>query len=206
MFQEAKLAKNPRPLHDFFIFAGSKIPAMAKIIAFAGSNSTTSINFQLVKYTCDLVKGHDVQLLNLSRFPFPMYSIDLEKQKGFSNSLIEFRDDIAESPGMILSVNEHNGNPSAYFKNVVDWLSRLERNFLTDTRVLLMSTSPGKRGGKSSLTAIEQLIPRFGGEVLATFSLPSFKENFDANTGITDSELKAAHERSLEAFLSGLQG
>jgi len=177
---------------------------MAKIIAFAGSNSSNSINYQLVRYTCDLVTGHNIQLLNLARFPFPMFSVDLEKQKGYSNSLIEFRDDIAASQGMILSVNEYNSGPSAYYKNVLDWLSRVERNFLDNTKLLLMSTSPGKRGGLSSLAYSEQQLPRFGAEIMATFSMPSFYENFDPADGIKDPDLKKAHAQALEAFLKAL--
>ena len=177
---------------------------MAKIIAFAGSNSSNSINFQLVKHTCQLVEGHDIQLLNLANFPFPMFSVDLEKKKGYSNSLIEFRDDISASQGMIISVNEHNGNPSAFFKNLLDWLSRVDRNFLDNTKVLLMSTSPGKGGGRSSLGIIEKMFTYFGAEILATFSMPSFNSNFDSGKGIKDTELKEAHSQALQAFLKGL--
>ncbi|MBT8209590.1 MAG: NAD(P)H-dependent oxidoreductase, partial [Eudoraea sp.] len=109
---------------------------MATIIAFAGSNSSTSINYQLVKYTVGLVEEHQVQLLNLANFPFPMYSEDQERKWGFSNSLVEFKDDLKNAAGLVLSVNEHNGSPSAYFKNVLDWLSRVDRKFLEDTPVL----------------------------------------------------------------------
>ena len=93
----------------------------------AGSNSSTSINYKLVRYTAGLIDGKEVQLLNMANFPFPLYSEDVEKTKGFSNSLMELRDDIKSAEGLIISVNEHNGSPSAYFKNLIDWLSRLER-------------------------------------------------------------------------------
>ena len=133
-----------------------------------------------------------------------MFSEDEEKQKGYSNSLVELRDDIQKSKGLILSVNEHNGNPSAYFKNVLDWLSRLDRNFLENTKILLMSTSGGKRGAKGSLSVIENMLPRFGGEVVTAFSLPSFYETF-SDEGILDADLKAAHEAALQTFLDSLK-
>jgi len=177
---------------------------MAKILAFAGSNSSTSINYQLVKYTVSLLEAHDVQLLNMSHFPFPMYSEDYEKENGYSNSLIELKNDMAKSSGIIISVNEHNSNPSAYFKNLIDWLSRLERKFLDEKPVLLMSTSGGKRGGASSLEVTKNLIPRFGAEVVATFSLSSYYENFDASKGITDTGLAGAHRSALDEFLAKL--
>ncbi|MDH3698000.1 MAG: NAD(P)H-dependent oxidoreductase [Flavobacteriaceae bacterium] len=177
---------------------------MSRIIAFAGSNSSTSVNYQLVKHTVGIIQNHEVQLLNMANFPFPMFSVDLEKDKGYSNSLIELRDDIKQAVGLVLSVNEHNGNPSAYCKNVFDWLSRLDRTFLDGTKVLLMSTSPGKRGGAGALGVVEKMLPGFGGEITATFSLPSFFETFEPGKGIKEAAMAEAHHLALDTFLKGL--
>lgn len=166
---------------------------MAKILAFAGSNSSTSINHKLVSHTAKLMVGHDVRLLNMLNYPFPMYSEDLEREQGFSNSLIEFKNDIQGVNGLIISVNEHNGGLSAYFKNVLDWLSRLERKFLADKKVLLMASSPGKRGGIGALEYASTVLPRFGADEIITFSLPSFHENFDMTEGIVNVELREKH-------------
>lgn len=175
---------------------------MATILAFAGSNSSTSVNFKLVKYTASLIQQHYVQLLNMAHFPFPMYSSDYEKEKGFSNSLVELREDIRKADGIILSVNEHNGGLSAYFKNLTDWLSRLDIKFLDGKKVLLMSASPGKRGGLSSLELTKKSLPRFGAEIISTFSLPSFNGNFDTENGITDSDLSKRHKEAVDSFLA----
>lgn len=176
---------------------------MAKVLAFAGSNSSKSINYELVKFTTSLVKNHDVQLINMANLPFPMYSEDYEKKNGYSNSLIELKNDIGNANGIILSVNEHNGNPSSFFKNVFDWLSRIERDFLKNTKVLLMATSPGRGGGKNSLKVVSEMLPRFGAEVIDSFSLPSFSHNFDiAKGGITDAELSKSHKISVQNFLA----
>lgn len=177
---------------------------MASILAFAGSNSSISINFQLVNYTAGLVQNQSVTLLNLAEYPFPMYSYDEEKKNGHSDALIQLKNDITASDGIILSVNEHNGHPSAYFKNVLDWLSRVERGFLTNKKVFLMATSTGKRGGISALNLVENLLPRFGAEIVATFYLPSFSENFDSTKGVIHEELAKEHQKSLTLFLSKL--
>ena len=95
---------------------------MAKILAFAGSNSSTSINYQLIKHTASQIQNHEVRVLDMTRYPFPMYSADIEKQKGFSNSLVEFKNEFDQADGVVLSVNEHNGNIQAYLKNIMDWL------------------------------------------------------------------------------------
>ena len=151
---------------------------MANIIAFAGSNSSTSINHQLIQYTAGLVQDHKVRVLKMSDYPFPMFSEDLEREEGYLNSLIELKNDFLKADALIISVNEHNGMVSAYFKNLVDWLSRIERKFLQGKKLLLMSTSGGKRGGISALTYIKNAVPVFGGEVIDAFSLPGFHQNF----------------------------
>lgn len=177
---------------------------MSKIIAFAGSNSSQSINFKLVKYTAGIMEGQDIKLINLANHPFPMYSEDLERDQGFSDELTTFAEDLQEAKALILSVSEHNGNPSAYFKNLLDWLSRINRNIFEGTSVLLMSTSPGKRGGIGSLGVIEGILPRFGAEITSTFSLPSFHSNFTEDKGIADTALAEEHKKALSLFKARL--
>jgi chromate reductase len=177
---------------------------MSKILAFAGSNSSTSINYKLVQYTAEFIDEKDIQTINLSNYPFPLYGYDEEKNNGFVNSLVEFNSEIKLAKGLIIGVNEHNSNPSAYFKNLLDWLSRVDKNFLAETKIFLLSTSPGKRGAISALGIIENLLPRFGAEIVSTFSLPSFNENFDENNGIADVELAKKHKKLLNIFLAKL--
>ncbi|NER16355.1 NADPH-dependent FMN reductase [Spongiivirga citrea] len=155
---------------------------MASILAFNGSNSSKSINYELVKYASSLIQDHEVNLLKMSRYPFPMYSEDLEKSDGYLNSLIELKNDIVSADGLIISVNEHNTMLSAYFKNLIDWLSRIERKFLKDTKLLLLSTSPGQRGAQTALSLAKDVLPRFGAEIYDAFCLPSFNENFSMDS------------------------
>jgi NAD(P)H-dependent FMN reductase len=131
-----------------------------------------------------------------------LYSEDYEKENGFSNSLVELKDDIQNSGGLVISVNEHNGNPSAYFKNLIDWLSRLDRDFIRGKQVLLLSTSPGKRGGVGSHEVANNLLTRFGAEISGGFSLPSFNSNFDIEKGIVDSALEKQFKSAIRAFIS----
>lgn len=177
---------------------------MGYILGFAGSNSSTSINYELVRYTASLIKGQESRLMDMSKCPFPMYSEDYEKEKGFSNSLVEIKNDIQGAAGIIISVNEHNSNPSAYFKNLIDWLSRLDKNCFKDKKILLMSTSGGKRGAQSSLEVSEKLLHRFGATIVETFSLPNFHDIFDIKAGISDKELSERHQQKLKSFLDAI--
>jgi NAD(P)H-dependent FMN reductase len=177
---------------------------MSSILAFAGSNSSTSINYKLVKYTATLVKDKKIKLVDMSKYPFPMYSEDYEKEHGFTKSLMEFKDEISSATGLIIAVNEHNSYPSAYFKNVIDWLSRLDAKFLVDKKVFLMSTSNGGRGAIGSLEVTEKIFSRFKGEVVETFSLPRFNQNFNDQEGITDKDLAQKHIEKLNSFTKAI--
>lgn len=151
---------------------------MKKILAFAGSNSSTSINHTFVKHVAGRINGHEVKILELRTLEVPMYSRDMENERGFPADISILKNLIDEHDALVISVNEHNGGPSAFFKNILDWLSRMNRSFLTGKKILLMSTAPGTRGGASSLEYCKGIFPRFGGEVIASFSFPSFRDNF----------------------------
>lgn len=174
---------------------------MASILAFAGSNSSTSINYRLLKYTSKVI-DRDVDLLNMANHTFPMYGEDRENQLGFPEAIIELKKRITEADALIISVNEHNSGVSAYFKNILDWLSRVDRNYLENTKVLLMSTSPGKRGGLSAQEYVKQALPRVGANLVSTFTLPSFHSSFDDDKGILDADLAQEHNGAIEKFIA----
>lgn len=151
---------------------------MKKILAFAGSNSSVSINQQLLNHVLGRIQGHEIKEIKLTDYPLPIYSHDIEKNEGFPINATIIKNLIAESDALVIAVNEHNAGPSAFFKNIIDWLSRVNRSFLEGKKILLISTSPGKRGAASSLEYTKNIFGRFGGEVIESFSIPSFKDNF----------------------------
>ena len=174
---------------------------MAKILAFAGSNSANSINHHLVKYVAKDLVEHHVRVIKLTDYSIPMYSEDLEKSDGFPGMALALRQDIADVDALVISIGEHNGGWSAFFKNTMDWLSRIDRNFLAGKKILLMSTSPGQRGGVGSLEQAKNLLPRFGAEILESFTFPSFHHNFSIETQeITDETLLLGLKEVLSTF------
>lgn len=179
---------------------------MSTILAFAGSNSSTSINHQLVTYLTTQLKETSFELFKLSDMDLIVYSEDEQRDNGFPSSVNQIYKHIQASEGLLISVNEHNGNPSAFFKNILDWLSRLDRKFLEGKKIFLLSTSNGARGGVGSLEVVKNMLPRFGGEVVDTFSLSSFKENFSVEeTKITNDEIKNEILEKLHQFEASLK-
>ncbi|WP_062060379.1 NADPH-dependent FMN reductase [Aquimarina longa] len=174
---------------------------MKKILAFAGSNSKNSINQKLVEYVASKMDSHQVRVINLINYPMVLYSEDEEKDNGFPGMALGLKQEISEVDALLISVNEHNGSWSAFFKNIIDWLSRLDRNFLEGKKILLMSTSPGKRGGVSSLEFAKNVLPRFGAEIVDSFSFPSFHDNFSVTSNtVTDETLLLGLNEVLSTF------
>ncbi len=160
------------------------------IIAFAGSNSSTSINKQLVTHAAQQFQEDQVTILDLNDFELPIYSIDLEQASGIPENAQRFSDLIKASDLLLISLAEHNGAYSAVFKNLFDWLSRVDgTSGFHGKSIFVMATSPGARGGASVLEMAVSRFPRNDGEIVGTFSLPSFSQNFDSEKGITNTDL-----------------
>ncbi|WP_333695023.1 NADPH-dependent FMN reductase [Flavobacterium sp.] len=179
---------------------------MSTILAFAGSNSSTSINHQLVTYLTTQLKNTSFELFKLSDMDLVIYSEDEQRENGFPSSINQIYKHIQASKGIIISVNEHNSNPSAFFKNVLDWLSRLDRKFLEGKKIFLLSTSNGARGGMSSLEVVKNMLPRFGAEIIDTYALASFNENFSIeDKKISNPTINKEVIEKLHQFEAGLQ-
>ena len=70
---------------------------MKKIIAFAGSNSSTSINHALVSHLASTIENCDVTVLELTDYPLPMYGQEIEAKEGFPDTLVSLLNIIKQS-------------------------------------------------------------------------------------------------------------
>lgn len=166
-----------------------------KIIAFGGSNSQHSINKKLATYVSHLFEGYEVEVLDLNNYAMPLFSVDLEMEVGHQKLAQDFLDKLASADLLVVSMAENNGNYTAAFKSLFDWASRINVKVFQQKPMLLMATSPGGRGGASVLEIAKNAFPRYGANVIATFSLPSFNENFDVeqmriSDAVLDNQIK----------------
>lgn len=176
---------------------------MKNIIAFAGSNSKKSINQELSVYTTSLINEVTVNVLDLNNFKLPLYGIDYEIEHGIPDNAHKFLDLIKFSDGIVLSLAEHNGAYSVAFKNIFDWMSRIESNLWFDKPMLLMATSPGGRGGASVLEIAQGKFPRMSANITSVFSLPFFHKNF-SDGKIIDDEFNNQLIQAVSAFKRAL--
>ncbi|MGK0241290.1 MAG: chromate reductase [Candidatus Pelagisphaera sp.] len=162
-----------------------------KVLAFGASTSSQSINRQLANFAAKQVPGAEVTELDLRTLDLPIYSSDEEEANGIPSDAVHFVELIGSHDAVVISMAEHNGSYSAAFKNLYDWASRSEGKVWGGKPMLLLSTSPGGRGGSTVIEAAKATFPRMGADIRANFSLPSFYDNFDLKNGVTDTELAA---------------
>lgn len=170
-----------------------------KILGFAASTSSTSINKQLVGYTASLFPDGEVTIIDLNDYKVPPFSVDAEKE-GFPEGAKLFLESIKECDAIICAMAEHNRNWTACFKNLFDWCSRIELKLFQEKPMFLMSTSPGGYGGQNSLNLAKNIFPSFGGQLKDSFALPKFYENFDAINGVINGELASELKEKIEGF------
>lgn len=168
---------------------------MKKILLFAGSNSSTSINKKLIKYVADNIKEAETEIINLEDYEPPMFSVDIEKEITSPESIQKLVKKFRNYDGFVVSTPEHNHIPPAFLKSILDWLSRVhlhifedEPRYFEDKPLLLLSTSPGKGGATRSIEHVEYLLSFGKPKLIGKFSLPSFNHNFEDGK-ITDQEL-----------------
>ena len=164
---------------------------MKKIIGLGASSSKNSINKQLAIYAANLFQNASIEILDLNNYEMPIYSVDQEKENGIPTLAQEFFVKIGSADLIVLSLAEHNGAYSSAFKNVLDWASRINGKTFQQKSMLLLATSPGPRGGSTVLEIAKNRFPFQGADLKGSFSLPNFNENFNAENGITNPELKS---------------
>jgi len=177
---------------------------MKKIIAFGASSSKKSINKTLANFAAKQIEKTRVILLDLNDFEMPIYSIDVEEIQGIPKVAFKFKEELKLADGIIISFAEHNGAYTAAFKNIFDWISRIEKIVWYNKPMLLLATSDGSSGAASVLKIAYDRISRGNLNYIPKFSLPNFSQNFDSKLGIINLDLKKEFDNSLALFKKNL--
>lgn len=157
-------------------------------MAYAASNSSRSINGRLVAYAKTmledgLVPDCTVEQLNIHDYEMPIYSIDRQEEGGVPDLARTFFAKIGEADALVVSFAEHNGYFTAAYKNLFDWMSRINRKVYQDRPAVMFSTSPGGRGGARVLGHATASAGNYGADLRASLAIPDFNDNFDHETG-----------------------
>ena len=177
---------------------------MKKIVAFGASSSINSINKKLAIYAANQISNSEVIVLDLNDYEMPIYSEDRNRVEGIPKKAFEFKKNLKQAAGIIISFAEHNGAYTSAFKNIFDWISRIEKIVWFNKPMFLMATSDGPRGAKLVLEIGHSRISRGNPYNIPKFSLPNFHDNFNEKEGILDLTLRKHFLEALTLFESNL--
>eukprot|EP00903_Cladosiphon_okamuranus_P000819 g817.t1 len=172
-----------------------------KIVAFGASISKNSINKTLSAYVAGLVADAEIDVLDLTDFELPLFSVDKEEEIGQPQAAQDFLARIAAADALVISFAEHNASYTAGYKNLFDWASRIDLKVFQGKPAIYLSASPGKGGAANVLAAAKGSASHFGADLKASVSIPSFFDVFDFDTNrITDPSLQQALEEAADAL------
>lgn len=136
----------------------------ARLLAFAGSARTASLNKRLVPHLAAGARaaGCEVTVIDLRDFELPLYDWDLE-QRGLPENALKLKQLFKEHHGFLLACPEYNSSITPLLKNTLDWASRAapgEKPLACyEGKVAgLASASPGALGGLRGLVHVRMIL------------------------------------------------
>ena len=177
-----------------------------KLLAFAASNSRNSINRSLVHYAASRLsakEGLDVEIefLDLNDFNLPIFSIDLENESGIPGLAKTFFEKMGSADALLISFAVHNGSVTAVWKNMFDWMSRIDKNVWQSKPMVIMAATPGARAGASVLEQVTNTAPHFAGNIKGSVGIGHWQEAFNKDTQVL---VNSADVAALDAALENL--
>ncbi len=182
---------------------------MAKLLFMATSLRKESLNKKLIQQVFNHVEGlkkHDCELLSLNDFTMPLYDGDLEATEGLPNSTKKLAEKIKQADGFIFSTPEYNGSMPGVFKNMFDWVSRVQPMPWHGKHILLLGTSPGGLGAIRGLAHARVPFDAIGAFVYPEmYALARGHQAFDAEGKFKDPETAKRVQDLTQSFLNYLE-
>ncbi|MEM1386213.1 MAG: NAD(P)H-dependent oxidoreductase [Pseudomonadota bacterium] len=176
-----------------------------KTLAFAASNHSQSINRALVGYAAGRLQSMypqaEVEFIDINEYEMPIYSIDREQADGVHPLAQAFFEKIGAADAVLVSFAEHNGYVTAAWKNIYDWMSRIDTKVWQDKLVVALAASPGPRAGANVLSTQEFSAPYFGMTLKGQHGVGIWAEAWDG-TSLTKDEDIAAIDAALSAMIA----
>lgn len=94
---------------------------MTEIIAISGSLRRGSFNSALINAAAKMYPD-EITLKSINGIP--LYNADFENEQGIPAVVVDLKDKIADSDGLLIATPEYNNSMPGVLKNAIDWLSR----------------------------------------------------------------------------------
>jgi NAD(P)H-dependent FMN reductase len=178
-----------------------------KVLVFAGSLRTGSLNETLAAYVTRQIRARGITAdhISLADYDMPLYNGNLEKEKGQPESAKKLCALFYEHQGIFIAGPEYNASITPLVKNTIDWVSRVEKNSAVFRgRVFALGgASEGRLGAYRSLMATRQAL-ELGLNAFVQpemISVSQASKSYDANGDLIDPAQKSA-QRCVDALIA----
>jgi len=159
-----------------------------KILAFGASNHSASINAELVRFvaerlTAEIAPNSSTEIVDLNDFEMPIYSIDRQRENGVHPLAKKLFAKIGAADALIISFPEYNGSYTSAWKNIYDWMSRIDMKVYQGKPLLALAATPGPRAGAGVLQMVENSAPFFGADLRGIIGVDVWGEAYDPKAG-----------------------
>jgi NAD(P)H-dependent FMN reductase len=175
-----------------------------KILVFAGSIRTGSLNETLAAYAARQLRalGAEVSHISLKDYRMPLYDGDVEAANGTPEAAQKLCALIYEHQGVFIAGPEYNASITPLTKNTLDWVSRVEGGKVFFNRVFALGgASNGRLGAYRSLMATRQVL-ELGCTAFVQpemISVPQASKAYDEHGDLTEAAQKSAR-RAFDAL------
>lgn len=178
----------------------------AKILVFAGSTRTGSLNAKLAGILSDALKkkGADADHIDLTDYTLPLFNADLEMPENAMALAQRF----AGCDGFAIVSPEYNASLTPLLKNTLDWVSVTRRDGdpgfepYKDKVCFLASCSPGAIGGLRGLYHLRAVLMNVGAQILTTqLALGNGGTAFRDDGGLVEPRMVDLMEKGLDELL-----
>lgn len=140
--------------------------AASKIIVFAGSIRSGSVNEKLAAAAADALAraGAEVSHISLKDYELPLYNGDLQAREGVPAAARKLVELFFEHQGVFVASPEYNASFAPLLKNTFDWMSRINVEgrpplpAFKDRVFALGAVSGGAMGGYRGLTQLRTMM------------------------------------------------
>lgn len=147
-----------------------------RIMVMAGSSRRESLARRLAAASVAplAARGAEVDLVELSDFPMPLYNGDLEAASGLPEAAVALQRRLFDCRGLLVVSPEYNGSITPLLKNTLDWCSRPNPQdtarsggaVFAGRAAAVMATSPGPMGGVRVLFHLRDILGYLGMQVI----------------------------------------
>src|SRR5437868_692753 len=185
------------------------MPDPVRVLAFAGSTRSGSLNKKLLRAAVVLAeqRGAQVTTLELRELALPLYDGDLEQHEGLPEGARRLKQLMATHDAFLIASPEYNSSISGVLKNAIDWASRPVPNeaplsAFKEKIAGLLSASPGSLGGLRALIPLRSILGNLGTIVVPNqAAIARAAEAFTESGQLKDPRQQAQVEAVIEQLL-----